>query len=319
VVNIPFFPFRPAVDGFGGLLKTAVSGSQSRFEGGQTMAAARPEPMDRGDIAARFARDGYVFPVEVLSRARAAAYRRELEALERRAGGRSLGNKSQLNYPHVIFGFAHEIVRHPRLLDAVEAILGPDILVWGATFFIKEPHSESYVSWHQDLRYWGLDGDAEVSAWLALGPVTEENGCMRFLPGSHQGGLLAHRDTFAADSVLTRGQEAAVEIKEEATVPVPLAPGQASFHHGRLLHASGANRSDARRVGLAINYIAPRMRQVVAKEDFAMLVRGADRHGHFHLVPPPGEDLSQAALTWHRRILAAQNEAMYAGVEGGGA
>lgn len=269
--------------------------------------------MTSRDIADRFARDGYAFPLDVLSREQAATYRRELEALERRAQGRKLGNKSQLNYPHVIFRFAHEIVTHPKILDAVEAILGPDILVWGSTFFVKEPHTDSFVSWHQDLRYWGLDSDAEVSAWLALSPVTEANGCMRFVPGSHKGELFPHSDTFAGDNFLTRGQEAVVEIDEADTVPVPLEPGQASFHHGKLLHGSGANRSDERRIGFAINYISTDVRQVVAHEDFAMLVRGEDRHGHFRLVPPPEADLSDDAMAWHEHILTAQNEALYDG------
>jgi chlorinating enzyme len=277
------------------------------------MPSLDPQPMANRDIADRFARDGYVFPVDVLSPDQAAAYRRDLEALEQQTRGDTLGNKNQLNYPHVIFRFAHEIVTHPKILDAVEALLGPDILVWGSTFFVKDPHTESFVSWHQDLRYWGLDSDAEVSAWVALSPVMEANGCMRFVPGSHEGELLPHRDTFEDDNVLTRGQEAAVEIKEEDTVHVPLEPGQASFHHGKLLHASGANHSDERRVGFAINYISTSVRQTVAHEDFAMLVRGEDRHGHFQLVPPPSADLSEDAMAWHHHILTAQNEALYDG------
>ena len=277
------------------------------------MPSPDPRAVNRRDIAQSYARDGYVFPVDVLSPERAADYRAELERLERQTDGAKLGNKTQLNHPHVIFRFAHEIVTHPKILDVVEEILGLDILVWGSTFFVKEPHTASFVSWHQDLRYWGLDSDAEVSAWVALGPVTEANGCMRFLPGSHKGDLLPHRDTFANDNFLTRGQQAAVEVRDEDTVPVALAPGQASFHHGKLLHASGPNRSNERRVGFAINYIATGVRQTVAAEDFAMLVRGQDRHGHFRLVPPPEADLSEDALAWHRHILAAQNEALYDG------
>jgi ectoine hydroxylase-related dioxygenase (phytanoyl-CoA dioxygenase family) len=138
---------------------------------------------------------------------------------------------------------------------------------------------------------------------------------MRFVPGSHTGELLPHSDTFAGDNFLTRGQEAAVEIEEEDTVLVPLEPGQASFHHGKLLHASGPNRSDERRIGFAINYISTGVRQTVAKEDFAMLVRGEDRYGHFQLVPPPDADLSEQALAWHRHILSAQNEALYDGAQ----
>ena len=116
------------------------------------MTALGPQQANGGEVAEAFARDGYVFPLDIFSRDQAASYRRELEALELRARGSKLGNKTQLNYPHVLFRFAAEIVRHPRILDLVEAILGPDILVWGSTFFIKEPRTESYVSWHQDLR-----------------------------------------------------------------------------------------------------------------------------------------------------------------------
>ncbi len=269
----------------------------------------------QAEIAERFAADGYYFPIDVLSVDEAVVCRQELEGLENTNRGSKLGNKSQLNYPHIIFRFADAIVRHPRILDAVEAILGPDILVWGSTFFIKEPHSEGYVSWHQDLRYWGLDSEAEVSAWLALSPVTEANGCMRFVPGSHKGELLPHKDTFVDSNFLTRGQEADIEIDDRDTILVPLAPGQASLHHGKLLHGSGPNRSDERRVGLAINYIAPQVRQVVAKEDFAVLVRGEDRFGHFRHVPSPTLDMDDEAMAWHRRILLAQNEAMYAGAQ----
>jgi ectoine hydroxylase-related dioxygenase (phytanoyl-CoA dioxygenase family) len=262
----------------------------------------------------QYLESGYLFPVDALDPSEAAAYRADLEALERRLDGARVGNKAQLNLAHVIFRFADELVRNPRILDVVESILGPDILVWGSTFFIKEPHTESYVSWHQDLRYWGLDDEnGLVSAWLALSPITRANGCMRFVPGSHKGEMVEHNDTFDGDNFLTRGQEAAVEIDEDAIDYVALEPGQASFHHGKLLHASGPNRSDERRIGFAINYIAPHVRQTVAKEDFGMLVRGEDRYGHFGHVPAPEADLTETALAWHNHILAAQNEAIYDG------
>ncbi|NNE23232.1 MAG: phytanoyl-CoA dioxygenase family protein, partial [Rhizobiales bacterium] len=122
-------------------------------------------------------------------------------------------------------------------------------------------------------------------------------------------------DTFANDNFLTRGQEAAVEINENDTVQVELTPGQASFHHGKLLHASAPNHSDERRIGFAINFIAPHVRQTVAGEDFGILVRGEDRYGHFVHVPWPSEDMSKEALSWHNRILNTQNEAMYDGAE----
>ena len=267
--------------------------------------------VDTGAIAERYRRDGFCFPVNVLSEDQALACRTELERIEARLADHKLGNKGQLNYCHVVFRFAAELVRHPRILDAVEQVLGPDILCWGSTFFTKEPGSPSYVSWHQDLRYWGLSGDDEVTAWLALGRVTEAHGCMRFVPGTHRLGLLEHRDTFDDENFLTRGQHAAFDVDESRAVKVELEAGEASLHHGKLLHASAPNASDERRVGFAINYIAPTMRQVVARHDYAVLVRGEDRFGHFELVPPPEDDLAPEALAWHRRILDAQSEALY--------
>ena len=140
---------------------------------------------------------------------------------------------------------------------------------------------------------------------------------MRFVPGSHTEKLLEHRDTFDDANFLTRGQEADVDIREEDTVQVPLKPGQLSLHHGRLLHASAPNRSDERRVGLVINYLAPHMRQVVAKKDFAILVRGEDKYGHFEQVPAPAADMDEKAIAWHHHILQTQNDAMYDGAAQG--
>ena len=264
-----------------------------------------------GAIAERYHRDGFHFPLDVLSEEQALACRAELERLEGRIVEEELGNKGQLNHCHVVFRFADDLIRHPRILDAVAQILGPDLLCWGTTFFTKEPRTPSYVSWHQDLRYWGLSGDDEVAVWVALGRVTEAHGCMRFVPGTHKLGILEHRDTFDEENFLTRGQEAVFDVDESRTVKVELEAGQASLHHGKLLHASSPNVSDERPVGFVINYIAPGMRQVVAERDYAVLVRGEDRHGHFELVPPPEDDLAPEALAWHRRILRAQSEALY--------
>ena len=278
---------------------------------------ARPEPDKiRSEIGERFFLDGFLFPLDVFEPGTADGYREELERLEKRMAGLHAGNKNQLNFPHVLFRFANEMARDTRLLDVVEEILGPDILVWGSTFFIKEPRTESFVSWHQDLKYWGLsDEDGQVSAWIALNSVKRGNGCMQFLPGTHKWEMLNHRDTFAESNILTRGQEADFDLDEDAVVHCELEPGQASFHHGKVLHSSPANRSDRRRIGLAIQFIAPHVEQRVASRDFAMLVRGEDRYGHFELVEPPGEDLSDDALATHGRILAAQNEAMYEGAD----
>ena len=125
----------------------------------------------------------------------AARYRAKLEAAEAAAGGSLPG--AYRHKPHLVYTWAQELIRHPKILDAVEALIGPDILAWESVFFIKEPQTTDYISWHQDITYWGLDQEGDVvTAWLALSPSTPESGCMRVVPGTHQREVVAHKDTF---------------------------------------------------------------------------------------------------------------------------
>ena len=133
--------------------------------------------------------------------------------------------------------------RNPRILDAVEGVIGPNILVWGANFFLKEPRSDAYVSWHQDATYWGLEPADIVTAWVALTPSTVESGCMRVVPGTHSDGILAHRETWADDNLLSRGQEIAVDVDLDKVVDVVLKPGEMSLHHVKIAHNSEPNRA----------------------------------------------------------------------------
>ena len=263
----------------------------------------------------KYSRDGFYFPLRAMPESEAAAYRKKLEDYE--AAHEPIMKTAVRNKPHLVFTWINELIRDPGILDVVEDVLGPNILAWGTNFFIKEPHDDAFISWHQDSTYWGLSHPDVVTAWIALSDVTPENGAMRMLPGSHLLDQLPHVDTYAENNLLTRGQEVDIEINEEETIKVPLSPGQVSFHHGKLLHASAPNRSDERRIGFAINYIAPHMRQMVAEKDFAVLVRGKDRFGHFEHVPAPAADMDDEAVAWHRHILAAQNGALYEGVAQG--
>lgn len=247
------------------------------------------------EAAADYARDGYVFPVDVCDAAEAAALCAAIEAAEAEAAGNPAREAALKSGAHLVLPFVADLVRDPRITGPVAALLGPDLLLWGCALFIKEPHSPSFISWHQDVHYWGLEDAAEVTAWLALTPATEENGCMRFLPGSHRE-RLAHRDTFAETNMLSRGQEIAVEVDEAAAVPVVLRPGQMSLHHGLTAHASHPNRSDGRRIGLALRYIPTANRQQDGTRKRAMLVRGTDRFGHFDLAAPPATRWEPAAL-----------------------
>src|SRR5215468_11246101 len=204
------------------------------------------------------------------------------------------------------------MIRHPRILDAIEDILGPDILCWSTSFFIKEPRDPGFVSWHQDATYWGLSEPEVITAWVAFTPSNRANGCMRVIPGSHRA-QLKHVDTFAKDNLLTRGQEIAAEVDESQAVDIVLSPGQFSLHHVLLIHGSDPNPSDDRRIGFAIRYIPTYVRQVAGSHDSAALVRGEDRYHHFEPEPRPDTDMSPTAVAYHAAVTRAQAQILMRG------
>jgi len=268
----------------------------------------------------QYRRDGFLCPVDVLTPEEAAAHRAALEGQEARYGADSLprpiSQYHRIN-SHIVSEAARNAALDPRIVDAVESILGPDLMVWGAEYFVKEPHTTKIVSWHQDLTYWGMDGtDHEVTAWLALSPATEASGCMKFVPGSHRQAIVPHTDTFAPDNLLSRGQEIAVEVDEAAAVVAALQPGQMSLHHGRLFHASGPNVTGDRRIGFVFRYIRPETPKAGRGRDYAMLARGCDRsQQRVNFVPPPGS-FSPAALELYEEVLGERAQTLAADAKG---
>src|SRR5260370_28309996 len=230
-----------------------------------------PKLLSCNDIQ-RFQNEGYLSPVRVMSETEAADVRTRLEEFEARTGGplrADLRHKA-----HLLFPFLADLVRHPLLLDAVEDLIGADLLCWTTNFFIKEAANPAFVSWHQDSTYWGLSAPEVVTAWVALTPSTVANGAMAVLPGSHKSDQIPHRDTFDRHNLLTRGQEVAVAVDDTKAVPLILKPCDMSLHHVRLVHGSPPNPSSDRRIGFAIRYIPTHIRQLEG-EDSATLVRGA--------------------------------------------
>ena len=257
-------------------------------------------------------RDGYLAPVRVMSAADAHQYRVSLETHEAKTGQPLQGNWRHKT--HLLFTWADALVHHPAILDAVEDVIGPDILCWTTNFFIKEANSPGFVSWHQDSTYWGLEPDDVITAWIAFTEVTPENGYMQVIPGSHQIDQLPHVDTFHKDNLLSRGQEIAVEVDRSKAVGLALHAGEMSLHHIKLVHGSDANRTADRRIGLAIRYIPTTVRQTKVR-DAAMLVRGTDKHHHFDYELRPKADLDDAALAAHADSVARQVKALYSGTE----
>ena len=254
-----------------------------------------PKSLSESDIEA-YRRDGYHSPVRVFSAAEAGRVRAALERHER-STGEPLHGRWRVK-SHLLFTWADRLVHHPDLLDAVEDLIGPDILCWTTNFFIKEPKSAGFVSWHQDAAYWGLEPEEVVTAWVALSPSNLVSGCMKVIPGTHRESHIPHVDTFAENNLLTRGQEIAVEVDESKAVNVPLQPGEMSLHDIKLVHGSAPNRSGDRRIGFAIRYLPTHVRQTKGR-DSAMLVRGIDQHGHFDLEPRPNADLGERELKAH--------------------
>jgi non-haem Fe2+, alpha-ketoglutarate-dependent halogenase len=254
--------------------------------------------------------NGYLAPLDVLADDEVASLRGALEAAERAEGGPLQG--AFRHKSHLLFPWLNELVRHPRLLDAIEDVLGPDILCWNTNLFTKEARDPGYVSWHQDATYWGLSAPLSVTAWVALSPSTAESGCVRVLPGSHLKEQLPHLERPDAANMLSLGQEVAVEVDEAQVVDLVLRPGQCSLHHLMTVHGSRSNRSADRRIGIAIRYIAASVRQLGGR-DYATLVRGTDHEHNFEAEPVPARSLDEAAMAAHAMVVARHTELLMKG------
>ncbi|MCP5152253.1 MAG: phytanoyl-CoA dioxygenase family protein [Ectothiorhodospiraceae bacterium] len=265
-----------------------------------------PSPSQVADFRAR----GFHFPVRVMTEDEAGALAERIIAFDQgpvAARYADVANSLYRFKTYLVFEWADTLVHHPRILDAAEAVIGPDLLVWSVGMFLKKPRSPGFVSWHQDATYYGLDdADKVVNVWVALTPATLANGAMRFAPGSHRLGQVPHRETYDRDNLISRGEVADVAIDEGAAVDVLLGAGEASLHHLYLLHSSAPNRSDDHRVGIVIRFIRPDVKPLSGR-DCAMLVRGEDRFGHFELEPRLRREMDADAMAAHARAMAIRD------------
>lgn len=261
----------------------------------------------------QYHRDGCLFPITVMPETQAYQYA-ELLAKAENEYPQAL-NAYNRNNAHLTFPFLDEIVRHPLILDAVEDLIGEDILAWGTVLFVKEPKSAGHVTWHQDYTYMGLEPHDGVSVWIALTPSNKNSGCMRMLPGTHLEGIHPHRDSFGKDNILTRGQIIdGLDVSD--ALDVVLAPGQISLHHPRVIHASEPNRSDYRRVGFTIQtYLPPHVRSTKSV-GHAMLVRGKDRGCHHQLLTRPTVEMEPEGVAMRDQVNKIREVVLYEGSHG---
>jgi non-heme Fe2+,alpha-ketoglutarate-dependent halogenase len=260
----------------------------------------------------RYETYGFLGPISLLTEQEALDIRQKIECVEAELG-EQIQSRCKIK-AHLPFKFLFDLISHPRLLDAVEDIIGPDILCWGSSFFQKEANDPGYVSWHQDSTYYGLEPCETLTAWIAISEASLESGCMRFLPGSHNQGLYSHTETMAADNILSRGQTVA-GVDESLAVPVPLEAGQFSFHKEDVLHASHPNTTNDRRIGLSIHYIRPEVRETGFPGASALLLRGQDKFGHWLEDIRPETDFDRLAMkevdrVWEMYQLRPEERAM---------
>ena len=273
------------------------------------------EPVVADRIGETYERDGFVFPIDVVSPQEARAIRADLEAAEAELADDPDKLAMLRSYPDRLLPSFAALIRNDNLIAAASAVLGPNLLVWSSGLFIKEANSPKVVTWHQDLTYWGLDDAEETTCWVALSPAGVASGCMKFVPGSHKKQAVPHVDTFDDNNLLSRGQEIAVVVNEDDGVAAELGTGQASMHHGHLFHSSGPNTTGDRRIGSAIRYIKPSMKQRTGDRSLVALVAGQDIYGHFTIVEPPKGRLLDEDFDLCRRDREIKRRVLYEGAD----
>jgi len=258
--------------------------------GAETQAARAPRTLAPGQVS-RYFTDGFLFPLPALTPAEARSYRAQVQELEDFVAGR--GQPLDVTQPQLYFHWAYELATHPKVLDFIEDIIGPNILVHSASIFFKPPRATGFISWHQDGFYWRLSEPRLVSAWIALTDSTSQNGCMRVIPATHRH-QLPHTQNRSADNMLLSGLTVEAGFDPAQAVDVVLKVGELSLHHVNAVHGSNPNVSDTERYGFAVRYTVPEVRQAIPHHH-VLLARGCDEHHNFELLAePPDSDIATA-------------------------
>ena len=250
----------------------------------------------------QYDRDGFLFPIEVFSADEVAPFRNAFESIVNDCRESSLKRFDSL---HLFFDWAHRLVTHAALLDVVEDVLGSDILIYGTLVFYKPPQDSSYASWHQDSVYSGLHLTPSTSAWIALTPSHQGNGCMRVLPGSHKLGSLDHDNVRDDPNLLNRrGERVKMAVDESQAVDLVLRPGQLSLHQSTIVHGSNPNTSDEPRIGFIVRFVTSQMTNPNRR---LLRVRGDADCSHLALAePPPKVDQLVALTAWRNGSAKAE-------------
>ena len=257
--------------------------------------------------------DGFLSPFPLLDETELAACRQGVERYETWLGApiNADANHKWRSMPYLLMPWAAALARDSRILDRVEDLdlIGPDVLIFTSTFFIKEPHSPTIAAWHQDSTYYGLEPKEEVTVWVALTEASEAAGCMDALPFRGKPRQLSHLSRVVENSVNRAGQVITEPLEEGSPVAMPLRAGWFSMHHGLCPHRSGPNTSSHRRIGLGLNYIPTHARPSGSIRQAALLVRGTDRYGNFEAAAWPAEELGKTEVATHERAMGLYRDA----------
>jgi len=263
----------------------------------------------------KYNHDGFLTALDVVAPDKAAAYCRKCTRFIDQYGAHPDYPDWTYGKSEIILRWAAELAAEEALLDVVEELIGPDILLWNAFLPVKPPHSAANFGWHQDATYWPVEPtDQMVSAWVALSPADRSNGGMQMVRGSHSNGAVEHVATYDKTSMLRRGQKVSMPIDEKLVVNIDLMPGQASIHHTLTLHRSASNESDNWRLGVGFNYASSHVKPLPGYHDSAILLRGEAGDSGFELAEPPLSDMDSAALENYTRLQLLQSK-RYADVQ----
>jgi ectoine hydroxylase-related dioxygenase (phytanoyl-CoA dioxygenase family) len=255
---------------------------------------------------------GYISPVYALTSTEAKEIRDEIEKIEKN-WPKALEGINR-NYVHLISPVFNKVCLNKNILDAVESIIGKNILICGTTLFIKNPKEKGFVSFHQDAKYIGLEPHNWVTVWVAISDANENNGCMRMLSGSHKENLRHHEQKFDENNLLTRGQTIK-NVSLDKTDPVILKAGQMSLHHPKIVHGSGLNYSDDRRIGFVIqSYIGSNVDQVLGKM-YVQKARGEDKYKYHEYSNIPSELMGKKEVISQNKANEELSKIFYFGSE----
>ena len=258
-----------------------------------------------------FWKNGFARAGRILSRPEAGEVRALVERFEREhpeAIGK-LDLKASLLFPSL-----DRLSAHPAIMARLTGLMGPNVMCHSASFRNKAPDGRTFVGWHQDSTYEHVD-PPKIVAWLAVSDATVENGCLRFIPGSHEWGHLRHEESGDPHSMLTHGQFISEHFDEGLAVDVALDAGEAVFFHYGVVHGSAPNHGDERRMAVFFDYVRPDSIKAGGRES-ARLVHGVDEVGHYDHEPAPATDYGPAEVAAHRAGVEKLAANFYAGWEG---